>query len=586
LFSDGRQLLFVFDTKPTKLFKEPINGDYPYTLKSTVEITYTVYTSTATDPEDFEFHSTHTDNIDYAFTSIVYSTEVIYESSTGTLIFFDPITALPNFKAPINFGTVDLPSFVKVSGIEYSVLPPITHKAINFSGRAGAYDYGVDLGQSKIKVSIQIIADDEFDIIKKTRLLADWLYHEDLQPLLLEDEPDKQYMARVIGETNIAELVRVGQGTLEFTCPNAYAEGLADVNYNFSPTDITPMQIENVGTVEAYPVIELTVKEDTSSLTLISDKKFITVGQSQTITKPTAVKDPEILGINGYAYSGWSNGVAVEGGTITGSFASNGFTFSPGYGGGSYGTGSTWHGPAGIKSLSKELQDFRVSTIFGHWSTAPDQIGRLEISLLDVNNQVIGKLGLLDVSNTETMSVFEARAGTMSAGYNFVNNTVGSYRGSLNDIYGGLMYIGRKGLTWYAYITKMDENGNHYNSYYKEWVDVKNNYTSNVNRKLAKIQVHIGTYGEYSPVNLMYFSSISIQELTDVDVTTNTPIYFRTGDKVTIDNDKAIVLHNGAPAFHLLDPSSEFIRLKSGNNDIILSPPKADVSVTFRERWL
>jgi hypothetical protein len=84
----------------------------------------------------------------------------------------------------------------------------------------------------------------------------------------------------------------------------------------------------------------------------------------------------------------------------------------------------------------------------------------------------------------------------------------------------------------------------------------------------------------------MYFSSISIQELTDVDVTTNTPIYFRTGDKVTIDNDKAIVLHNGAPAFHLLDPSSEFIRLKSGNNDIILSPPKADVSVTFRERWL
>jgi hypothetical protein len=93
LFSDGRQLLFVFDTKPTKLFKEPINGDYPYTLKSTVEITYTVYTSTATDPEDFEFHSTHTDNIDYAFTSIVYSTEVIYESSTGTLIFFDPITA-------------------------------------------------------------------------------------------------------------------------------------------------------------------------------------------------------------------------------------------------------------------------------------------------------------------------------------------------------------------------------------------------------------------------------------------------------------------------------------------------------------
>jgi phage-related protein len=116
-----------------------------------------------------------------------------------------------------------------------------------------------------------------------------------------------------------------------------------------------------------------------------------------------------------------------------------------------------------------------------------------------------------------------------------------------------------------------------------QWFD----HNGDVTAKLAKIQIHIGTFTWAEPVHNIRFRNIQVYDKgTSYNPETENPIIFKTGDKITIDNDKAIVLKNGEPIFTALDPSSDFISLKKGTNGLVISPPVADVKVTFRERWL
>jgi predicted phage tail component-like protein len=485
----------------------------------------------------------------------------------------------------LNFGSVDIPSFINVLSIEYTALPPITQKAINFSGRTGAYDYGVDLGQRTIKANIQVIGADEHDVIKKTRLLADWLFFDDLQPLIINDEPDKQYMARVNGSVDISEIGRVGQGTIEFIVPSGFAEAVIDKVVTATPTDSSvPMQITNSGNITAYPVIDLELTADVPNITVISDDAFITLGNADEVGKTPTAKEPIVFSQNGSTYTGFSSGISIDGGTIAGTFASNGFTIgaSSSYAGGSLGTGTTWHGPAGIKSLPSALTDFRVELSLGLIAGATKEVGRVEVYLLDANNTSIGKIAIKDDAANVYNSVIEARAGALTGGTTFVN-TYGTKKGDYTNFDHGVLHIWRKGKQWGCYIAKTDSKGRHIHTWSKTWVDSKSTYTG----KLAKIQLHIGAYGTLTPVKSMYFNYITVRDLgVIINTATQIPMDFKSGDILTIDNDKATIFYNGKPAFVLLDPSSDFISLSRGDSGLIVSPANAKVTVTFRERWL
>jgi predicted phage tail component-like protein len=485
----------------------------------------------------------------------------------------------------LTFGGVAIPSYINVNSIEYTVLPPISQKAINMSGRAGAYDYGIDLGQRTIKANIQIIGVDEHDIIKKARTLASWLYYEDLQPLIINDEPDKQYLARINSAIDISEIGRVGQGTLEFIVPSGYAEALTDKVVTSTPPDVfTPVQVTNNGNVTAYPVIDLELTADVPNISVISNDEFVTLGNADEVGKTPTAKEPVVFTQAGSSYTGFSTGISVDYGVISGTLASNGYSIgaNANYSGGSYGTGSAWHGPAGIKSIPSALTDFKVETYIGHIASATNQIGRVEVYLLDANNTAIGKIAMVDAQTSSYDPVIQARAGNLTSGYYFVNSS-GAKKGIYSNFQNGVMQIWRKGKTWGVYVANVDSKGRHTNTYSKTWYDTKNLFTG----KLAKIQVHIGQYGTYTPVNNMYFSYLSVRDLgVSINAATQIPMDFKSGDKLTIDNDKATVYYNGKPAFKLLDPSSDFINLTPGVNGLIVSPANAKVTVTFRERWV
>jgi predicted phage tail component-like protein len=480
----------------------------------------------------------------------------------------------------LKFAGVDMPSYLKLNKLTYSVLPTIDPKTEKVYGRNGEYDFGIEVGMKTIKAEVQLIGADGHDVINKARDLSSWLFYTDLQPLIILDEPDKQYMARIVNDTEVDEVFRVGSTTLEFLVPSGMAEATTDTTFSISPSTTDPFTVTNNGGTDAYPVVDLTMTKDSTSIALISEDKFILLGQSADVERTSVAVDPIVLEDKFTSYSGWSTASNVDGGVVTGSFASNGSRLSQS--GNDYGTGTTWKGASAVKSLSRSIQDFEVETLVGLDSDAVSQIGRVEVYLLDANNTQLGKIAIKDMASEGEYPMAEARAGALSGGKYFVQSygdKKGVYAG-----FAGMMRISRKGKRWSAYFAKVDSKGNHTTRLYKEWYDSSSLFTT----KLAKIQIHIGAFNDRTPVKTMYLEDLKVRELTSgtVDNSTQVPIIFKTGDIVTIDNEKAIVLKNGEPIFYYLDPSSDFISLKEGNNGLIVSPAIANVSIRFRKRWL
>lgn len=126
----------------------------------------------------------------------------------------------------LTFAGKRLPSFVKVNTMSFSMLPSLTAKSVKVNGRMGEYDFGTEVGTKKITFNIQIIAPQANQVITYARKLGEFLFYEDLQPLILDDETSVQYMARISGDTEISELFNIGSGKLEFIIPSGYGESV------------------------------------------------------------------------------------------------------------------------------------------------------------------------------------------------------------------------------------------------------------------------------------------------------------------------------------------------------------------------
>lgn len=123
------------------------------------------------------------------------------------------------------FNGIDSRALLTTNTVGQSILPPVTTKMVAVPKRAGAFDFGTELGVRQIDVAVTIKAATWEELRAKARTLADWLYQDDLKPLVFNDEPELTYMARIAGGTDHEEIVFNGQGTITFMCPEPYAAG-------------------------------------------------------------------------------------------------------------------------------------------------------------------------------------------------------------------------------------------------------------------------------------------------------------------------------------------------------------------------
>lgn len=485
----------------------------------------------------------------------------------------------------LTFAGKRLPSFVKVNSMSFAMLPNLTAKSVKVNGRMGEYDFGTEVGTKKLTFNIQIIAPQANQVITYARKLGEFLFYEELQPLILDDEPDVQYMARISGETEISEIFNIGSGKLEFIVPSGYGESIFEKTAQWTASEVGSnniLQVTNDGNTDTHPIVELKMKQDATNVAIVNNNSYVSLGKNDISKIPVNI-NPVVLEDHATTFTGWTTtGTATDNGVTQGTFMTDGVNFRQS--GKNYGTGSAWHGAAAIKALSRQLTDFEVTMRFGLKATKGNQIGRVELYLIDENGANMGKMGLQDSNENIYLPIAEARAGSWGQGNYFVKSW-GDYTWVFHDMHDGLIRIGRNKGTWFFYICKIDPYTNlHHTELYREWRDKNGKFTT---EKLSKIQMHIGTFGGAEPVNDMYVTDIVVKDLSvSVNATTQIPLVLKANDVITVDNNKAIVYLNGQPAFDILDPASDFFALEKGVNGLIVSPPVADVSIKYRERWL
>jgi predicted phage tail component-like protein len=454
---------------------------------------------------------------------------------------------------------------------------------------SGAYFVNKKLGVRTFTADFSIKAEDKESVMYRADDLAEWLHYDEPQPLIFRDKPDIHYMAIVDGTADITKFSRSGKGQITFLCLDPHGYG-TERTYAFNPTNTDPIVVTNGGNKETAPILKMEITQNVTDFAILTDNEMLYFGEPfDSTTKTASDLNPRILSDACTTTNGWTQGLTVDGGTVAGTLVSSGDTFSQFEK--NYGTGSNWHGGSLIKDLGHPVQDFTAEMLLDFSKGVNNQIGRMEMYLLDANGNKIGKVALADSSRYMYYPVFEARAGSLASGKYFANTKLikmkklkGGRRqqySPLANMY-GIVRISRKGKKWTALVAWRDEKGKYHTLYSVNWTDSKGLYQS----KLAAIQIHIGASSNVPAITKMTINHVLVIE--HLAKPANTIDYvFRKGDILEIDCNTGEILKDGEPYFADLYPTSSFLKLEKGINGISVNTPVIkNGTITFRERWL
>lgn len=470
-------------------------------------------------------------------------------------------------------------SYVKeLIGWKRPVFAPVTRNMISIPGRPGAVHQGTDVGIRAIEIPIYISGSDVTHFFDLKEDLARWLITDNPRDLVFDDEPDKIYSAFVEGSLDLDELLKSGKGSITFICPDPYSQS-AQKTILFDADGSKTFVVD--GSVKTFPIITAVFEEESSffSAAVNGSEEYIMIGSPDKVTQTKKKEWTKVFEDNGNSLTGWINHNYVDDGMVAGAMGSSGNEFIAT----SYGTGTGFHGPIMKKSLTVPLKDFRVETVLNFQSYEKQDLGRVEIYLLDTNSTVLGKLSIRDVHSWVEDVFVEARAGDYNNGHSlFV--THGNQVGDFNDFLNGTMYIQRVGNKWEAYAAKYDyEKGVHTKKKLMYWYDTKNQFTNN----LAQIAIHIGKYGNYPTYAKQNINWVRVYEWGDTTPDEISDVIFSPNDELIVDCIANKVYKNGYLIIDKIDPGHTFFGLKPGANTVATAPgTAADVSLKYRPRWL
>ncbi|MBD1373747.1 phage tail family protein [Hazenella sp. IB182357] len=123
------------------------------------------------------------------------------------------------------FDGIDSSNYFLVNNIKRDILPSIKDKLVQVPGRSGTYDFGIEESERQIDIDVTISASSPESLRQIVREIATWLHSERVKQLIFSDEPDKIYYGRLSGNTDIDQLISMGQTTLTFILPDPHAFG-------------------------------------------------------------------------------------------------------------------------------------------------------------------------------------------------------------------------------------------------------------------------------------------------------------------------------------------------------------------------
>lgn len=452
--------------------------------------------------------------------------------------------------------------FCEEDGREQSVFAPVTRNLLTVPGLPGALLESTDTQVRVIRQRVFYNGVTGKDLRKLEEEMAAWLVTDQAVSLIFDDESDREYFAVVDGSFDIEESLKIGGGTVTFICPDPYKYGPLKT---IEPvTDLAaPVVLRNDGTVDAKPNLKVTLKQSTPYLDIISENDYMRIGRPADIDKAAVSEKETILHDTMSTMTGWGDAASsdIDGGVVTGTMATDGAKFYAS----SFGTGSSWHGPAKIKSLGQELVDFEVAMQPILDNDDLSKIGRIELYCLDAAKKAVCKLAIKDISKGQGGNIVEIRVGDNVVN-TFLINEYGTNWNTWHN-FNGLLQLNKKGNKWTAYVCKFINGQADQRTARKlvEWTDLDNQFT----RKIAHVVVHIGANGTSTPsqMSIQDLKVFKLNQLTESQI----PYIGAVGDVFEFDMKTSKILKNG-DFFNRKDFGARFFGLKSGDNPIVFSP--------------
>lgn len=164
------------------------------------------------------------------------------------------------------FNNTNFDNLFKILNIRRSLIPNISHNMLEFSGRDGSTSLSKSkLEVGRIEVDIEVKSENRETKREDMRILAGLLFTREEEKLRFKDEPDKYYMAKLDGNTNLEEFYIYGVTTLSFACGDPIAYGQT-IKHNIS--DETTIYISC--TEEVSPVFKFNIDKATSSVKILN----------------------------------------------------------------------------------------------------------------------------------------------------------------------------------------------------------------------------------------------------------------------------------------------------------------------------
>ncbi|MDF9495097.1 phage tail protein [Bacillus cereus] len=458
---------------------------------------------------------------------------------------------------------------------------PLKRKFLSVPGYPGARLLTTETEMRVLPVPVGIIVPDGSDLETLKEEIAEWLITEKPVELVFDVTPDRTYLAVIDEDFDPEDFITLGKGTLNFVCPMPYKLGpTKTLEFEMDGRGLIA-NVQNKGSVESNPIIEVEVTKPSTFLDVWNGTNYFRIGYPLKADQVPVERNQRVLWDEMGTTIGWTDVPKTEDMTGGGKFKSDGYRFMAEYLGEP--TVKGWHGCIAKKNIPQgPLQDFIMQAYVHinsyHW----DQMGRVEIGLLDENSDYVARISMSDVQwEAEQNSGFASVGNSKKPGGQVLINEHGDHPDTWTN-FRGRLWLARTGNRWEAYISKfilgteIDDAER-----FVVWFD-ENNVNMN---KVTQVQISISQFS-----NNMFCSQMSIDDLkiwkVNMNTQNNPPYIFDVGDKVVIDTERSLVTINGKSAINLKDIFSDYPVIHKSSNKLEIMPSTVGTAqVTYRERF-
>ncbi|ONG62380.1 distal tail protein Dit [Bacillus cereus] len=458
---------------------------------------------------------------------------------------------------------------------------PVKRNFLSVPGYTGARLLNTQTEMRVLSIPVGIIVPEGSDLETMKEEIAEWLITGQPAELIFDVEPNRTYLAVVEDSFDPDEFVTLGIGTIKFICPMPYKLGpTRTVDFQTGASGLIA-NIQNKGSVESNPIIEVEVTKPSTFLDVWNGTNYFRIGYPLKADQVPVERNQRVLWDEMGTTIGWTDVPKTEDMTGGGKFKSDGYRFIAEYLGEP--TVKGWHGCIAKKNIPQgPLQDFIMQAYVHinsyHW----DQMGRVEIGLLDENSDYVARISMSDVQwEAEQNSGFASVGNSKKPGGQVLINEHGDHPDTWSN-FRGRLWLARTDNRWEAYISKfilgteIDDAER-----FVVWFD-ENNVNMN---QVTQVQISISQFS-----NNMFCSQMSIDDLkiwkVNMNTQNNPPYIFDVGDKVVIDTERSLVTINGKSAINLKDIFSDYPVIHKGSNKLEIMPSTVGTAkVTYRERF-